>query len=350
MLTNIFLQSIYEKCSQILSTVTTQTETLVNAVKEAIDSKAWESGHMTSDRLSAMLSLFKEQMLDAQKRKFDEIRVEFRNIVGGSDAPPIQGEAIQDGTTHDGGCTFCYGGRMHDVPEGFEFPKKLALKSALRFWLCGQTVGEGNDYVKPFLNLKVTMLPNKKIQNEFKLQWKGVFKLLEDAEEVDLPAFTRRMSQEEIDQVYIKFVSFLRSKYSYCFRMARDPHINWSIGTWGVRTRRSEVMKHGSAVDIAALPRATRRNEANGRRNKRKRQVSENILYPHRRQAARNREEQADQEQFARAFSEIIERGEQRDEDILTQVEQQIRRESNVTRIIGNTDGTALHINERQYL
>ena len=129
-----------DKTSSIFAVVTDQTQQLITAVKGAIDEKAWESGQITADRMTALLEGFKDEVIGDVTRKLGEIRTVL----------PIQ-EEIQvdwDGgemrnnrptSVGDAACLYTYGGRMYHVPANFNFPNKVKLKQGLELWLKGQS-------------------------------------------------------------------------------------------------------------------------------------------------------------------------------------------------------------------
>ena len=54
---------------------------MIESVNKAIDKKQWEQGHMSSDRLLAILSEFKKQVLTESKGQFEEISKHMERIV-----------------------------------------------------------------------------------------------------------------------------------------------------------------------------------------------------------------------------------------------------------------------------
>jgi hypothetical protein len=51
-------------------------------------------------------------------------------------------------------------------------------------------------------------------------------------------------------------------KFSYIFRQSDDTLSKYTIGTWSKKVKRSEVIKHGTALDISRLPAATKFNKS----------------------------------------------------------------------------------------
>ena len=224
-----------------------QTESIINAVKAAIDSKAWDSGHITSDRFVGILDSFKRDILNEQQQRLDNLREEVRDLAGGTSATVPEERTVY---TAGGGCIFFYNGKFFGVPQDFKFPSNVSLKSGIGFWFRGLSVGNEGSYVKPFRELTSKSFATQKLKDEFKLKWLSCFKNLEDSG-IMLPRAgqSRAISQTELDRIYNEFVSFLKQRYSYCFTKTPDCITVWSIGTWSFRMSRSQVVKFGSASD-----------------------------------------------------------------------------------------------------
>lgn len=269
----------------------TQTNTIVDAVKTAIDSKAWEQGHITGDRLAQMLESFKDSIIEKQQEQINALQVQVNGLTGGhvgstnAPAPP---------TRTSEGCVFTYRGKFWMVPEDFKFPPRVNLKNGLNFWFRGLSVGNGGLYVKPFRQLSGPGMPSQKLKNDLKLAWMGCFKVLEAyGINTRLPSNTiRDVPQATIDAIYDEIVAHLRQRFQYCFKSNTSDCIErWSIATWAVRMKRSEVLKNGTPSDKAYLPQATSRNSSNNRNNKRKRKSSQLPLYPIRQERREQRQD-----------------------------------------------------------
>lgn len=259
--------------------MTGQTERIITAVEQAIDKKAWDSGQMTTDRLTQMLDNFRQEILNEVRTIGAE-----NNVARASTSH--HGRSDRQET---GGCTFTYSGKMWDVPKDFVFPKKVTMRQGIRFWFCGYSV-DNTTYVKPFRLIDSRRLPTAALKNVYNLEWKNIFDILENSR-LNLPSRAHRIiPQATIDSVCDNFLAYLKqSMYGYCFRIAKEPDKTWTTGTWGLRTRHSEVRKRGNAVEVARLPAATRRNNENGRAGNRKRKVNDNVRYPVRQQRRINR-------------------------------------------------------------
>lgn len=281
------IQSIFDKCTEILTEVRAHSVSVVEAVKSAIDAKAWESGQMTAVKFTEIMDEFKKDILKEQQQQIDVLKQKVDEL---SAAPGIhQTETV--GTTSTaaaagGGCTYAYGGKFFSVPQGFKFPDKVSIKTGLNFWFCGMSIGD-NNYVKPFRQLTTKGLSTKKLQDDYRLKWNSFFKHLENSNIVVPSGNTRDLPQATLDGIYSQLIILLKSRYSYCFTKVPDCATVWSIGTWAIKMTRSEVMKHGTDSDKALLPPATNKNNSNGRNKSRKRRNRDNVLYPSR-QARRN--------------------------------------------------------------
>ena len=275
--TAIKLEEILEKCTMICEAFTSQTATLVNAIKEAIDRKAWDSGHVTGDKLLEVLSAFKKDVIT-------EVKGELKNLQMSRNNTGMQGsnvEANEPNFFDPAGCVFTYSGRMWDVPSTFKFPTRVTLREGWYLWTHGHVVStNGHEKVKPFRKINQQRLPSKKLKNIYKVNWKPLFNFLEQCPDLNLPVDTRAMTQNDINNSFDKLISFLKSRVSYCFE-AKDP-LKWMISTWSVKVNRSSIEKFGKPEDISKLPEATSRNSARSANLKRKRKHSEHVLYPRR--------------------------------------------------------------------
>ena len=79
---------------------------------------------------------------------------------------------------------------------------------------------------------------------------------------------TKTLTDEKIDKTYCAGLNNLKSKFSYIFTNEKfKAHLRWSVSTWSMRIRYTEVMKYGTPEDIQKLPRATGKNICRQRRN-----------------------------------------------------------------------------------
>jgi hypothetical protein len=254
----IMLRDLLLKITDVLITLRSQTSSMVEAISDAIDKKTWESGHMTGPQLQETLNGFRIQIGKDVEAQLMEIKDAIA-AAANSSVPPAP-KANVPGANNMAGCIFMSGGRFFDVPADFQFPEKLTIHQALRFWLQGKNMTpDGKVWVKPFRKLKRDMLPSMKLQNEYTMNWKPLFSVLEASLE-ELPIDTRTMSETEIDTAYHTCLDFLKSRAGYCFVKPKTKPEAWSIATWGKRIRRSEIEKKGTAEDKAHLVARTKRN------------------------------------------------------------------------------------------
>lgn len=267
--------------------VKAQSESIIEAVKKAIDDKAWSSGQMTSDKFVEIMDNFKKDFMQEQQQKMESLEKKVDALSAGSTAPSTS-QAERTTSTARGGCIYSYSGRFFSVPQDFQFPAKVSLKSGINFWFRGLSIGDEGNFVKPFRELTVKGLPTKKLKDDFKLQWLGCFKNLESSG-ISLPRVGTNVSQEEVDKLYSEFTAVLKQRFSYCFTKTEDCVTTWSISTWAKKMTRSQVLKDGSDSDKRYLAPATYKNNSNNRNKSRKRKNKENPLYLNRQEKRQNR-------------------------------------------------------------
>ena len=259
-----------------------QTTNLIQAVKDAIENKAWESGHVTGTKLVEILNEFQSTQLKAVDERLNGVRKEFARAMNGGAAPPpadANNAAIAPSRNAGVSYTFMYDGKFYAVPKNFQFPKPK-LREAVRFWLCGQSVSaNGQQRVKPFKDLQ-NMLPTNKLKNSYKLSWKKVFAFLDDG--VVFPS-NSSLTEEQIDKTYNHCIDYLKSRVSYCFAGDKNPVTEWGLSTWANRLSQSTIENKGTASDKEKLPPLTNRNKPKGN-VKRVRKESNNPLYLNRQQ------------------------------------------------------------------
>ena len=98
---------------------------------------------------------------------------------------------------------FRYNNRFYDVPENFKFPERIKLRDALNMWLLGQSSSaDGSFKIKPFKKIKASILPTKKLQNIYRLQWKPLFFHLDKIDDINIPHDSQTLTVEQINTVY----------------------------------------------------------------------------------------------------------------------------------------------------
>jgi len=104
-----------------------QTSKLIDAIKDAIEQKAWDAGHVTGGKLVDILNEFQSTHLKAVDERLNGVRQEFaraldRNAstvaVSADDNPTPISPSTNARVSH----TFMYQGKFHSVSSHFEFP------------------------------------------------------------------------------------------------------------------------------------------------------------------------------------------------------------------------------------
>jgi hypothetical protein len=283
------LKEILQTVTEVVCSLKDQTARIIEVVKTTIDEKSWDSGQVTGSRLREILATFHEEAMGAVNSRLDGIVAEFQRISGGVDGGDggnlhnFDGdEEERAGTERQPNCTFAYGGHFYDVPQGFCFPK-VTLREGLRFWLKGQTVStDGSKVVKPFRQLELVGLPDQALKNVYKVAWKPIFSYLEEHGAYEVPRNSRLMTDVAIEGLYDQCVNFLKENVAYCFAGVRANPTKWGLGTWSLKTRRSNILKKGTEADKAKVAEATNRNRARTPNTRPGRHVAPNPLYRYR--------------------------------------------------------------------
>mmetsp|Transcript_16099 Transcript_16099/g.22452 ORF Transcript_16099/g.22452 Transcript_16099/m.22452 type:complete len:311 (-) Transcript_16099:150-1082(-) len=156
-------------------------------------------------------------------------------------------------------------GRMYDVPPGWAFPIKPSRKSAFNLWMLGQANYEGESGekqpIRPFRGFNTKRLP-KNLLAKFKLEWRPVFLLMEQAPLFVVPEDRTQISTEKVEELYHIGTEHLKTVVSYIWQLPRSVPEKWSIGEWCKRVKFSAIRRDGTPQDIAQLGPATHRNRA----------------------------------------------------------------------------------------
>ena len=147
---------------------------------------------------------------------------------------------------------------------------------------------DGRARVKLFRNLKPVLLINTQLKNAYKLHWKPLYSMIEQAYGLTIPDDLSTITHEVIDEIYNLCIIFLKAKVSYCFKNNCE---HWTVPTWLLIVKRSSILKYGTDEDKEQLPPATIRNQRSTPGRTRKRNRNPCVLYS-RRQAARVTEEE----------------------------------------------------------
>ena len=150
------LQDVLGKLSTMVVGLTDQTRELVTAVDNAIEKKSWEAGHVSGDRLKAILQEYQKESVLTLRKEIEALKTQF--------LPARKAETRNLATNHKPPGReqnmYHYDGRFFAVPKNFAFPHNPNLKDGLQLWLKGQTVSvDGNSHVRPFRKLQTSDLP-----------------------------------------------------------------------------------------------------------------------------------------------------------------------------------------------
>ena len=76
------LKEILNKVSEMVIIFRDQTVQITEAIKNAIDEKLWDLGHVTGTQLREMLTTFQEVLLGAVNSRLDSIQDKFCHVAG----------------------------------------------------------------------------------------------------------------------------------------------------------------------------------------------------------------------------------------------------------------------------
>ena len=307
-------------------------ENLMGAVEQALNTKAWDSGHVTGSRLKEILDEYKRESIAAMDGQLQTIKQDIQRAIRTNrqhdeNAETEEEEEDEGRVSGAGGgpkvkLTYSYDGRFFSVPQGYEFPK-VNLKDGLRIWLKEQTVStDGIDRIKPLRKISLAMLP-KRLAQQVRMNFLPIFKFLEPVLS-NLPKEDGDITEEIILKAYDDCISFLKGRVSYLFQRGRTNPTEYSLGTWSNKTSFSVISKAGTEQDKAGMNVANRRNQQRQPKT-RKRKLSTHAKYP-KRQGKNKRREVTEPAgpSFATAFAhvgELTEAMEQRLEEIRVETE-----------------------------
>ena len=211
---------------------------------------------------------------------------------------------------------YWYDERAWHVPEGFVFPEDTKREVGFKLWMMGMPNYhsrnvEGNTEhspVPPFRLLKPTFLPPE-VSKKFKLHWRPLFLMMEEAFELDRNA---QITAENVNEYYKAGDKHLRENWvSYVYNNKKYNPDNWKISTWSKYIERSYIEKHGSDSDRQNLPERSRYNRPHQGR-KRRVQPKQNIRTRRRTNPRQRRgrglnqdEQHVEDDAFAAAFQNI---------------------------------------------
>ena len=261
-------------------------ETVKATVSQAYEEKAEQQGHLTGERMQALLEekfkAFGDNIKQYVSQKLDEIQAHLPEgrtqqqqeddddnasnnflLADGQEDYVVEewendeGEIQEQRQQHR---IYAGNGRFWDVPLDFVFPRETPLKIAWRMWLQGM---EGNQTtslsgsvrqapVRPFRHLKLQMLP-KNVKLEFTLHWRPILSLLQEAPGLVIPRLSL-VDDEFIESSFSLVYEYLKTRVSYIFQNERLQHINWAVSYWSKKVSRSSILKDGTEEDIGRLP------------------------------------------------------------------------------------------------
>ncbi len=169
-----------------------------------------------------------------------------------------------------------YNGKMHHVPANFAFPTTGAnLKKAWKLWHVGMPNFKKPDGspapVMPFKKIDSKFLPEGKVRNQFKGNWKPLLTKMMQAPDLPFANANPRNHQitpAVIDSTYETAFKFLQSEFTYIFTNPKfKNHKDWTVSTWNKYTKVNVIKEYGSAEDKAKLPPDTHLNKKRKRNN-----------------------------------------------------------------------------------
>ena len=338
---SIQIQTILDTVSTLVGQFGQHGKNLMAAVEQALNTRAWESGHVTGTRLKEILDDYKRESIEAMDGQLQSIRQHIQLAIRTNRLHDEQDDENEerDGESGGGGgpkvkLTYSYDGRFFAVPQGYEFPK-VNLKDGLRIWLKEQVVStDGMDRIKPLRKISLSMLP-KRLAQQVRVNFLPIFKFLEPVL-LDLPKQDRDITDDLLQKTFDDCIAFLQSRVSYLFGKSRSNPTQYSLATWSNKTSFSAISKDGTEADKAAMSEGNRRNLQRQPKT-RKRNLALRPKYPNR-QGRKRRQHDGSEEHgrttttttttttgtsFATAFEEVEMTAEmrRREEEIRVQVE-----------------------------
>jgi hypothetical protein len=217
------VQKLLSMVTELVNCLGTQTNGLIDAVKTAIENQAWNSGHITGRKLKEILEEFNNKQLKVVNDRLVEVRDEFHSANLGNNRSPATRLAPARRATGNSTVTtlFMYDGKLYGVPKDYEFPKKLTIGEALRFYLNGQTVSDdGFARVRPFAKLSCELLP-KRLRIPFTLDFKRIFAFMEQGVEMTPARDGDEISNKNMEEALRNWETYLKERVAYCFHCSR---------------------------------------------------------------------------------------------------------------------------------
>jgi hypothetical protein len=166
----------FERAIQVvthtLKTVQDQGQTLQDVVIRAIESRDAQAGILTITQLEERLKKHHDQL--------EELLHESPNTRVGQDTA-ANDQTQNPSLVNQRRPLYNYGGRLGwHAPQGWNFPTKTLRKSGWRLWLKGIP-----GVVRPFRSLDPKFLPSNAVKDRFKLEWRHIFQMMENAIDFD---------------------------------------------------------------------------------------------------------------------------------------------------------------------
>ena len=310
------LRRLLELSTTILKKVSEQNELIRSSIFDAIEHHAMSNGNITRSHLQQILDSFKTDLKEDVRAQLQELR---DNGFGRSTNMPAENREMTNNnppqtTTYK---YYWYDERAWHVPEGFVFPEDTKREVGFKLWMMGMPNYhsrnvEGNTEhspVPPFRLLKPTFLPPE-VSKKFKLHWRPLFLMMEEAFELDRNA---QITAENVNEYYKAGDKHLRENwFSYVYNNKKYNPDNWKISTWSKYIGRSYIEKHGSDSDRQNLPQRSRYNRPHQGR-KRRVQPKQNIRTRRRTNPRQRRgrglnqdEQHVEDDAFAAAFQKLL--------------------------------------------
>ena len=227
---------------------------IVAAVDHAIEQNAVSNGNITAYGLNEIIQKRQDETHKQLTEHFEAMLERLSQLQGQPAAPiPQPGNQVPQGgglllQQPDQGKYF-YTERFWSVPEGFEFPPKPNLPQALRCWLKG--IRYGNNYVKPFRQLRPKDLPTRALQSQMRVEWQKFFKYLEN-NGLEMPSNTsEEVTEAQLEHTTDEMWDLLEKTVSYAF--TRKTAKSHCLSTFARKVSPSEIVKNGNPSDKTYL-------------------------------------------------------------------------------------------------
>jgi len=114
--------------------------------------------------------------------------------------------------------------------------------------------------VHPFCLFDPQFLPEKKLRDTLKSQWKPVFSMMEGG--IDQSLFQPNLSEQQVKAMFDNGVANIKSHASYIWMLDKSKPESWVVSNWSKRVQRGAIERDGTLEDKAALPQANKRNRS----------------------------------------------------------------------------------------